>query len=604
MDPSRGQDNNLNLQKDFLAFLFPESSSDQHDSQNEVMNTAAVHGQRSNSGMFNFTGNANSPPFNQQLDLMAMNNLMSVQGMDTTALPALPNSTGLMPQVIFEQQYKLTQLHQLQQLQTQIQNQIFQQQLALISGQSALNTHDPSVEPAARDQITSFSGLPTPMSSTELRPLPNPEFLSRIGSQYPNPPQDVYSSHALDPVSLPSPHDASVSSQYLRDMRHPGSSSAPANIVFRHTSPPMPLPSPPDLDIDISPLTSPWLEAYHNQRPPNKRTISPSAEDAARAVRKRGPSMTSPAPTGKQSIRHAKSATNTPLLRSTKSRRNSTVMETDSPSPVDLSMPPPAPPGPRQSPPNSAAPSTREATSPMTPVTPASIMNLGRLGISSSLTTATAPTSQKTDRVKEPVRAKKTPDSGALTKGSKKGALPLISPGPKPILPAASTPPSAKAGSSALSPPIPNRKSHKDAEQKRRDSLKTAYDDLRVLLPPVPLPSDENFPDEPILPGALPPRGPPKAGGDGPNKGVSKLQLLRCGNDFIRTLKGRVERRDRELENLRREVLRLRAIAGDVAGGEHIDLEQDLDAIEAYSTFRQSSLGAVAEGDDADDAEE
>ena len=127
---------------------------------------------------------------------------------------------------------------------------------------------------------------------------------------------------------------------------------------------------------------------------------------------------------------------------------------------------------------------------------------------------------------------------------------------------------------------------------------------MRVLLPPVPLPSDENFPDEPILPGALPPRGPPKAGGDGPNKGVSKLQLLRCGNDFIRTLKGRVERRDGEIEKLRQEISRLRAIIGDVAGGENIDLEMDLDAIEAYSTFRQTSLGAVAEGDDADDGEE
>ncbi|KAG2128721.1 hypothetical protein DEU56DRAFT_818767 [Suillus clintonianus] len=602
MDPSRVHDNNH--QKDFMAFLFPESSSDQqrgHDSQqNEAINAAAVHVQRPTSGMLNFTGLTNPPPFNQQLDLMTMSNLMSMQGMDTTSLPALPSSTGLSPQVVFEQQYKLTQLHQLQQLQNQIQNQIFQQQLALISAQSTLNAHDSSVEPAA--QITTFSGLPTPMSSTELRPLPNPEFLGRISSQYPNP-QDMYSSHALDPVSLPSPHDASVSSQYLRETRHPGSSSAPANIVFHHTSPPMPLPSPPDLDIDISPLTSPWLEAYHTQRPPNKRTISPSAEDAARAVRKRGPSTTSPAPTVKQSIRHAKSATNTPLLRSTKSRRNSTIMETDSPSPVDLSMPPPAPPGPRQSPPNSAAPSTHEGTSPITPVTPASIMNLGRLGISSSLTTAAAPTSQKAGRVKEPARAKIVPDSGAPTKGSKRGSLPFISPGPKPILPAG-TPSSLNAGSSTLSPGVPNRKSHKDAEQKRRDSLKTAYDDLRVLLPPVPLPSDENFPDEPILPGALPPRGPPKVGGDGPNKGVSKLQLLRCGNDFIRTLKGRVERRDSEIENLRREVLRLRAIAGDAAGGEHVDLETDLDAIEAYTTFRQSSLGAVAEGDDADDAEE
>lgn len=34
-------------------------------------------------------------------------------------------------------------------------------QLALISGQSTLNTHDTSVEPT-RDQIATFSGLPTP----------------------------------------------------------------------------------------------------------------------------------------------------------------------------------------------------------------------------------------------------------------------------------------------------------------------------------------------------------------------------------------------------------------------------------------------------------
>ncbi|KAG1736077.1 uncharacterized protein EDB91DRAFT_1055843 [Suillus paluster] len=560
MDPSRGQDGHL--QKDFLAFLFPESSSDQqrsHESQqNDIINTTAMHGQRPSSGMPNFTGTTNLPPFNQQIDLMSMSNLMSMQGMDTTSLPALPNSTGFTPQVIFEQQYKLTQLHQLQQLQSQIQNQIFQQQ-----------------------------------------------FLNRISSQFSNTsPQDVYSSHVLDPVSLPSPHDTSVSQQYLRDTRHPGSSSAPAHIAFHRTSPSIPLPSPPDLDIDISPLTSPWLEAYHTQRPPNKRTISPSAEDAARAVRKRGlTSTTSPAPTLKQSTRYAKSATNTPLLRSTKSRRDSTIMETDSPSPVDLSMPPPAPPAPRQSPPNPAATSTHEGTLPMTPVTPASIMNLGRLGISSSLTTAPAPTSQKADRAKEPAKAKIAPDSGVSTKCSKKGSMPLISPGPKPILPAG-TPSSLNSGSSALLPAVPNRKSHKDAEQKRRDSLKTAYDDLRILLPPVPLPSDDNFPDEPILPGALPPRGPPKAGGDGPNKGVSKLQLLRCGNDYIRTLKGRVERRDSEISNLRREVLRLRSIAGDADGGEHIDLENDLDAVEAFATFRQSSLGAVAEGEDADDAEE
>lgn len=152
-----------------------------------------------------------------------------------------------------------------------------------------------------------------------------------------------------------------------------------------------------------------------------------------------------------------------------------------------------------------------------------------------------------------------------------------------------------------MSPSAPiTRKSHKDAEQKRRDSLKTAYDDLRTLLPPIPLPSDDNFPDEPILPGALPPRGPPKAGGEGPNKGVSKLQLLRCGNDYIRTLKARIDRRDTEIATLRREVLRLRAFAGEEALKGDVDLDHDLDAVEAGNP----RLGMSALDEDGEDGED
>jgi hypothetical protein len=148
--------------------------------------------------------------------------------------------------------------------------------------------------------------------------------------------------------------------------------------------------------------------------------------------------------------------------------------------------------------------------------------------------------------------------------------------------------------------------SHKAAEQKRRDSLKTTFDDLRLLLPPIPLPSDDNFPDEPILPGALPPRGPPKAGGEGPNKGVSKLQLLRCGNELIRQLKGRVERRDEEIEKLRREVMRLRNLISDDAlkyGMEALDLNRDIDAVEGPGIIlgRASSIPEDYEADEGDD---
>ena len=107
--------------------------------------------------------------------------------------------------------------------------------------------------------------------------------------------------------------------------------------------------------------------------------------------------------------------------------------------------------------------------------------------------------------------------------------------------------PTAASPTAPFTQPMHVRKtSHKAAEQKRRDSLKTSFDDLRILLPPIPLPSEEGFPDEPLLPGAMPPRGPPKGNAEGPNRGVSKLQLLRCGNEFIKVLKGRVERRDEE----------------------------------------------------------
>lgn len=127
----------------------------------------------------------------------------------------------------------------------------------------------------------------------------------------------------------------------------------------------------------------------------------------------------------------------------------------------------------------------------------------------------------------------------------------------------------------------------------------------------------------PLLPGALPPRGPPKAGGEGPNKGVSKLQLLICANDFIRVLKGRVERRDEEIGKLRGEVRRLREVLmlgqhgqGQGDGGGHgfmldgfgaeeeVDLERDLDAVEMLSVgmARGTSIGDDEDGeDDGDD---
>jgi len=143
-------------------------------------------------------------------------------------------------------------------------------------------------------------------------------------------------------------------------------------------------------------------------------------------------------------------------------------------------------------------------------------------------------------------------------------------------------------------PPVVIKKtSHKDAEQKRRDSLKTSFDDLRLLLPPIPLPSEEGNP-EPLLPGAMPPRGPPRPGG-GPNTSVSKLQLLRYGNDYIRVLKGRVERRDVEVEKLRSEIRRLRLLLPEGVDDSNVDLDLDLDALEKEGTM-SNSISDIMEG--------
>lgn len=81
-----------------------------------------------------------------------------------------------------------------------------------------------------------------------------------------------------------------------------------------------------------------------------------------------------------------------------------------------------------------------------------------------------------------------------------------------------------------------------------------------------------------------------------------------CGNDFIRQLKGRVERRDDEIMRLRRELARLRGALVTSAPhileeGEPLDLEKDLDEIEALTMgFGRGTLLGVDE--DADEEAE
>ncbi|KAK1228123.1 hypothetical protein PQX77_008858 [Marasmius sp. AFHP31] len=347
---------------------------------------------------------------------------------------------------------------------------------------------------------------------------------------------------------------------------------------------------------------------------------------------------------------------------------------------------------------------------PLMPVTPASIMNLGRgMGGSNSnsgghdvfngfgghsgegmgrstdvggrldlsiLPSSSAPTSPNIDptgpsgngstvtgstpagrkgkakTAKEASAAAGTGAANGVSTRSKSAKKTAVTPSPnlKAILPASSASSSVNmlaplsspiitptSSSTSTFPTTAVRKtSHKAAEQKRRDSLKTTFDDLRGLLPPIPLPSDTT--DDigggggfvagvvaaaraSMLPGALPPRGPPKAGGEGPNKGVSKLQLLICGNEYIRVLKARVERRDDEIEKLRREIRKLRMRDGEGMGGDYgflgegggevdedgneepVDLEKDLDSVEWAVVRAQSGVTSepILEEDEGED---
>lgn len=115
------------------------------------------------------------------------------------------------------------------------------------------------------------------------------------------------------------------------------------------------------------------------------------------------------------------------------------------------------------------------------------------------------------------------------------------------------------------------RTSHKAAEQKRRDSLKFCFDELRGMLPPITL--DDELPGGSML------------GPDGliedqedemfniedvgdaesartANRAISKVALLRHSNEYLIRLKGRLSRRDRDLTYARREILELRAQLG------------------------------------------
>ncbi|TFK26135.1 hypothetical protein FA15DRAFT_638213 [Coprinopsis marcescibilis] len=687
------------------------------------------------------TSSGGSDNMNFGLGGMSFGQQQSNNSQDILSSPFLGNAmhsqsggaVSLPSAAVLEQQIKLQQLQQLQQLQ----NQIFQQQMAIISQSPVLNKstnvdvdHHYHQHASTSQAQNSFSGLPTPGPSTELRPTqPHPmEFVSPMQLNYNMDPdnsnsQDHSHSQSHTPPDNYTPHEDTFSQplpsplvsqsnlgyhqSHMHSTMHRGVSSAPEHLAFDIRSGP----SGRDFDIDISPLTSPWLGAYGGAGPSHsvsngstnlrnshpglrnvrnvhsvdgdrlsrKRTASPD-ETSLHARKKHSPAIgptpanvgssmlppQSPNPSGpsisrKPSIsnRGSKSTSSTPLLRGTRNRSKSSVAAPiqmtpihapnleegsnasgnplssdsslpaapdDSPSPVDLSVPPSGPSATAIEHANAAMSDSggsidgfAAGTTRLYPVTPASIMNLGRLGMSTNPAEPTTKPSMTSVTTRGKGKAKES--NG---KGSKVNAAPSL----KAILPAGD--PNNATNSMEGSPDVgtgQKKSSHKAAEQKRRDSLKTTFDDLRKLLPPIAFEDtieEEGGKDKvlpvrgPLLPGALPPRGPPKVGGDGPNKGISKLQLLICGNQYIRTLKGRLDRRDQEIEKLRNEVRRLRNKVG-VLNGEgwdtgmdvdseklddgledELDLEKDLDAIEGMTV----RIGRVQRGVDDDDDDE
>ncbi|WWC69731.1 uncharacterized protein I206_103674 [Kwoniella pini CBS 10737] len=277
---------------------------------------------------------------------------------------------------------------------------------------------------------------------------------------------------------------------------------------------------------------------------------------------------------------------------------STSISSASTPSPVDLSHMMPPPPVP-----SNGSSKSRKGVAPMTP---ASLMNLGAAPLNADMAQnqnfrledqqysqsgivpppAPAPpkrgtpaSSIRNTRKQSAVTNNSNGNGGKKTAGSKLVPVGGSTGNGKRAL--AIRPHSAAASRTAAKPPPPptepeNRKtSHKAAEQKRRDSLKAGFDELRLLLPPINVEALDPESGEPI-PGSSAPRLLPKSSlvpDDNPNRGVSKVALLRFGNEYIERLKERVDRRDDYIERLRREVKKLRSI--DIDDEEELNLDGD-----------------------------
>jgi hypothetical protein len=413
---------------------------------------------------------------NVPLNLDLVTQLIALQGQQAGSISQGQYS----PQRLLEQRLKLNQLQQLQ-----LQNQILQQQVSRMIPTSSPRSH--CLNSSIADLYSSNSLMAKGPRSPS-RALATVRSLKILSSVFPHLVSAVYdpslesetnhvtvnsaelhaqsspSTDYMSPITLgyvdTSHYRSNSQSQLPPDMHLPphhisvpnDTRTAPADLVF-DTTPSIPLPSPGELEFDISPL-SPWMDAYTpdtSQQPRRKRTASPHGEEQVKLARQRlSPTpRVPPTPNStKRGPRSTKSASSTPLLRSSRAggRKNSTSGDIpgDSPSPVDLSMPPPGAPASQpelhassshvnvpvaNSSPTSA---TGRAQQQITPVTPASIMNLGGLGMNSGL----APPTHAVKIDGKGKSAGRGKDSSSSVPTSKKGnGVPLVSPSLKPILP-------------------------------------------------------------------------------------------------------------------------------------------------------------------------
>ncbi|KAF8761746.1 helix loop helix domain [Rhizoctonia solani] len=472
-----------------------------------------------------------------------------------------------------EQQRRLNELNQLQ-------NRILQQQLEIM-GCPPPTPHVPVgyqglITPGGVHQFACFIS-----SWQSCRSIP---FITLSRYDTPLNGCDI-PSLALSTDSSWNPHGFSISLDFTRY----SALSQPPSIIWPRHSICDPIPS----SKKLPPLPSPSFGPSRSKR---------SATSDVEAVRKRASPLVKPTPPSKAATTPRFSTPEPPPIWDDRAGRRppelDTIASRSSPGQeVDTIMEQP------ESADATPAASTNGSPS-LAPVTPASLMNLGhnatqptglrhgpdgpQLGTSdlpseTASASRDATTSSKKDKTKEANHVFKVPKgkvaipkAGTSVRQSP-AILPMISPAIK----------SGRAVALGINPSSSNssygpdgrKTSHKAAEQKRRDSLKAGFDDLRLLLPPITLSACAE-----LDPGAAPPRGPPRnvpGGEDNPNRAVSKLALLRFSNEWIVKLGRRVERRDSAIEELKKEIQMLREQLGpnaDLPPG--CDLDANIDAIE------------------------